>query len=127
MVISKLRIVADVQEREQILEILSSVRGPTEGEPGCHSCCISQELGNEHAIIYEEVWQSLENLHRHIRLPLYRKILAAIDLSNKPPEIRFSTTSKTAGMELIESALGHGDTKETEQGRVRVRRGAKHE
>jgi len=109
MIISIIRIVTEPDKRDEILEILFSVKGPTEGKPGCISCRIYQDLENEHIIAYEEVWQNKENLYNHIRSDLYRSILAVLDMSNGPPEVKFSTISSTAGMEQIKIALRYFD------------------
>ncbi|MBW1667377.1 MAG: antibiotic biosynthesis monooxygenase [Deltaproteobacteria bacterium] len=121
MIISTLRIVAEPDKNDEILEILFSVKGPTEGEAGCISCRIFQDLRNERVITYEEVWQSEEKLYQHIRSDLYRNILAVMDMSNGPPEVKFSTISNIAGMELIKKALGYFDTEGNSQRNTGVR------
>jgi len=109
MIISLIRILAEPDNKEEILEILFSVKGPTEGEPGCISCRMYQDIENEHIIAYEEVWRNRENLFKHIRSDLYRNILAVMDMSSDPPDVRFNTISNSAGMELIKEALGYSD------------------
>jgi len=106
MIVSNIRIATAPHERDKILEILRSVKGPTEVQPGCLGCCIYQDLQNEKTINYEEVWQSEENLENHIRSALYRNILAIIDMSAEPPSITFHTVLNTTGIELIENILG---------------------
>lgn len=105
------------------MEILFSVKGPTEGKTGCASCRIYQDLENEHIITYEEVWQSKKKLYNHIRSDPYRKIFAVMDMSDGPPEVKFSTISSIAGMELIKKALGYFDSQGNNQRRIGVRPG----
>jgi hypothetical protein len=45
-------------------------------------------------------------LWAYIRSDFYRRILAAIELSSRAPEVRFDHVSATEGMELIEALRG---------------------
>jgi len=109
MIVSNIKILADPDNKNEILEILFSVKGPTEVKRGCLSCGIYQDIQNERIIAYEEVWESKESLYNHIRSAFYRSILAAVDMSSEPPEIKFNTVSNITGIELIKEALGHID------------------
>ena len=109
MIIATIQIFADSGNINEIIEVLSSVKGHTEGKPGCLSSLIHQEVSNENHIMYEERWENQEQLYKHIRSDLYRKILAVIDMSSQPPAVEFSTISSTAGMEMIEAAIGYCD------------------
>jgi len=48
----------------------------------------------------------MDDLKQHLRSRQYRKILAALDMSDAQPEIRFDTVVETDGMKLIEQARG---------------------
>ena len=120
MVISTIRLTADPDFRKEILEVLFSVKGPTEGESGCISCSIYQELQDEHILAYVEVWQNKENLVNHIRSELYRKILTAMDMSSGPPEVQFRSISSTEGMDLIKKSLGYFDIEKHTQKRIGI-------
>jgi quinol monooxygenase YgiN len=105
MIISTIRINAAPARKKEILEILYSVKGPTEGQPGCLSSNIYQNLLANNIIIYVEVWKNKTSLFKHIRSPLYRSVLAAIDMSCELPDIKFSAVSNVDGIELIKAAL----------------------
>jgi hypothetical protein len=62
-----------------------------------------------HLVTYVEIWKTKAGLFKHIRSPLYRSILAAIDMSCEIPDIQFSSVSATDGMELIKAALSYPD------------------
>lgn len=109
MIISVVRIEAGAKTRDEILAILFSVKGPTESDPQCVSCRIYTEPRNEKRITYEEVWQDEESLYQHLRSPHYRNLLAAMDLSSEPPEVKFTTVLKTEGMEVVQRVLGKAD------------------
>lgn len=53
---------------------------------------------------YVEQWNSEDALSSHIRSPLYRRILAAMELCMQPPEVKFYYCSEEKGLELIEAA-----------------------
>ena len=106
MVISTLRIVPSPKQRSEVLEILLSVLGPTETQPGCLSCGVYEEKGPDHAVVFGAHWETEEALHEHIRSDFYPRVLAACELSNRPPEFCFHHISRTQGMELIHHVRG---------------------
>jgi quinol monooxygenase YgiN len=107
VVISTLRIVPSLRQRSELLEILRSVLGPIETQPGCLSCHIHEEDGPEHATVFCAHWETEAALQSHIRSKLYLRLLEAGDLSNQPPEFCFHHVSKTQGMDLIQQLRGH--------------------
>lgn len=105
MMLFTARITSDRSNIEEILDIFSSVRGQISATSGCMGIRICREYADEVIIVYQEMWQSRERIVKHICSPLFRSIMAAIDMSVKPPEIRFSTIEKAEGMELIREVL----------------------
>ena len=103
MVVSTLRLFPSREQRRHVLGVLRSVQGPTQAQPHCLGCRLYEEDGYDEAILYMERWDSLPELHRHIRSESYRRILAAVELSRTPPEINFHFIKETKGMDLIES------------------------
>ncbi|MDD5207236.1 MAG: antibiotic biosynthesis monooxygenase [Desulfobacterales bacterium] len=109
MIISAVRIAVAPKTKDEVLAILFSVKGPTESGPKCISCRIYMEPRNDRHLTYEEVWQDEESLYQHLRSPQYRNLLAAMDLSSEPPEVKFTTVLKTEGMEVMQRVLGKVD------------------
>ncbi len=105
MIIATIRIVADSEDIDKIIEILSLVKGQVAGKAGCTSCHILQEVNNGNCISYEELWENQEQFNKHICSNLYQKILVAIDMSSQPPVVKFSTISSVTGMELLRECL----------------------
>jgi quinol monooxygenase YgiN len=108
MVISTLRIVPSPKQRSEVLEILLSVLGPTEIQPGCLSCGVSEEKRPDHAVVFWAHWETKSALHEHICSDFYRRLLVACELSKRPPEVCFHHVSATQGMDLIEQLRGRG-------------------
>jgi quinol monooxygenase YgiN len=105
MVIGTVRFQPSVDQRPLVLEILRSVQGPVNAEPGCRGFEILEDQAPGAAIVLVERWESSAALERHLRSDQYRRILAACELSTGPPTIRFDHVSATEGMELIERVL----------------------
>jgi quinol monooxygenase YgiN len=102
-ILSIVKILPIPGKRKEILDILHSVKGPTQVIHGCLACCIGEEEGDERMIFYFEHWRSREEFTRHIRSNLYTRMLEAMELSEKKPEVCFFEVSAINGMELIEA------------------------
>jgi len=70
------------------------------------NCRLYQDVNDQNTILWAEEWVSRDTLESHLRSSQYQKILAALDMANVQPEIRFDTVAETAGMQLIEEARG---------------------
>jgi quinol monooxygenase YgiN len=104
VVFSIIRFYPAPKHRAQVIELLRSVQDLTRPSPGCVGCWLSEEDFLHNHIRYAEQWESEEALHEHIRSDLYRRVLAAMELSKQQPEVRFYYCSETKGLELIEAA-----------------------
>jgi quinol monooxygenase YgiN len=106
MVISTLRIVPPPKQRSEVLEILLSVLGSTEIQPGCLICCVYEEKGPKRAAVFCAHWETEAALHQHLCSDFYRRLLVACELSNRPPEVCFHHVSATEGTDLVERLRG---------------------
>ena len=79
---------------------------PTRVQTGCISCSLYKDLQDPSVIVWVEEWETQDDLKRHLRSRQYRKILAAFDMSNSQPIMRFNTVVETKGMQLIAEARG---------------------
>jgi quinol monooxygenase YgiN len=102
MIISKLRLFPAPEHRHQVLELLRSVQGPTQDKPCCLAVQVYEEDGCTGAILYTEEWDSESEFCDHLRSDLYRRVLAAVDISNSAPELCFYRVSATQGLELVD-------------------------
>jgi quinol monooxygenase YgiN len=101
MIHASLRIAPAPQKREEVLRILRSLLGPTRVAPGCVSCGFYQDAENENVLCYMEQWETEQDLQRHVQSDDYRKVLALMDLSCEPPEVKFHKISETFGIEYL--------------------------
>lgn len=100
--IVKMTLVPDKQDAA--LNILKSVAQRTRAETGCIGCSIYQDTENNHAIVYEEIWRSKDELRQHLVREEYQKVLLVMEMAGLPPEIKFNTIKRTEGVEIIERA-----------------------
>ncbi len=107
VVFSVIRLFPGIKRRAQVIELLRSVRDWTRACPGCLGCWFLEEDILHNHIRYAEQWESEEALFEHIRSDLYRRLLEAMELSKKPPEVSFYYCSQTKGLELVEAARRH--------------------
>jgi hypothetical protein len=53
-----------------------------------------------------EEWEKAEDLERHVRTPVFRRLLAVLELSRSPPDVFYVQGGRLRGMEWIEEILG---------------------
>ena len=104
MITALLRIPVSEKRKDEITRLLRSLVEPTRVETGCISCRLYQELRDPCVLTWVEEWESRNDLDRHLRSSRFKKILAALDMAEAEPEVRFDTIAETSGMQLIEAA-----------------------
>jgi quinol monooxygenase YgiN len=103
VVFSIIKLFPAPRQRAELVEILRSVQDLTRPLPGCSACWLSENDFLHNHVRYVEQWESEQALHDHIGSEMYRRVLAAMELSKKPPEVRFYFASENKGFELIEN------------------------
>ncbi len=101
-----LRLIPRPEKRQEIVAVLRRIESETGLKFGCAGSCVFEQVPPEQAILYVEMWQLEEELHRHIQSDLYLWTLAAMELAIEPPEICFHRVADTKGLEMIESLRG---------------------
>jgi len=108
VVFSVIRLFPSPKQRVELVEILRSVQDLTRPLPGCMGCWLSEQDYLHNHIRYTEQWESEEALNEHVRSDLYSRVLAAMELSKKAPEVRFYFSTEAKGFELIENIRRKG-------------------
>jgi len=98
-----MKLLPEPEQRQAIMDLLQSVRGPTAVKTGCSECSVFEEFGHDGRIIYIEEWSSHEALNEHVLSPIYSRILSAMELSSEAPDLCFHEVSSTLGLEFIMS------------------------
>ncbi len=102
LIFSTLKLFPRGRESSEMIRILRSVRDLTQTLPDCLGCWLDEGGYLRGPLVYVEQWESSEALHNHLRSDLYNRLLVAMELSAKPPELCFHYVSETKGMELVQ-------------------------
>ena len=106
MVLALMKFFIPPERRAEAVEILRSMQGRLEICPDYLGSSIVERDEPCSHIIYSEQWNSEEAVFKHIQSKLYRRVLAVIELSTRPPMVTFYFVLATTGMELIEALRG---------------------
>jgi quinol monooxygenase YgiN len=98
------RMTIPLKKLDEALEILTSVMERARFESGCVSCNVFQDADSRNLVTIEEVWDTEEDLARHLRSGEYQKILLVAEMASAPPEIKFYTVQEARGFETVERA-----------------------
>ncbi len=101
LVISTLRIVTTPHSRAEVIRTLAAQLGPTRVLAGCRKCDLYQDVEHPEAITLVEEWESQADLDPRLRSEDYRAVLAAIELSQEQPVIRFDTVTRRTGSGVL--------------------------
>lgn len=109
MIISSLKIYPGPDDRKDVLAIFRSLEWSLKETPGClDTSCSCGRGGDTEYFVQVTLWRSDADLARYIRSGSFDRLLAAMELSKAPPEVRFHEISGTRGMEYIESVRAVG-------------------
>ena len=104
MIACTVRLVVSETDRRRIVASLTPLMEWTRVQPGCRACHLLADLEEPRAIILTEEWDTQDDLDRHLCSKDYRRVLAAIELSQETPEIHFYSVTIKGGFEVIEAA-----------------------
>lgn len=104
MVRSTVRMLIPLKRQSEALEILGAISEQVQFEAGCVSSRLYRGMEDRREILIEELWESHEDVQRHLSSDKYRRVLLVIEMAEDPPEIRFDTISHSSGVETIEKA-----------------------
>ena len=110
MIYTTIRMKLSPERAGEAIEILCSLAERTRVDPGCISSRVYRDVQQEHTIMVEELWNSQEELERHLRSSGYQRTLLVVEMATGQPEIRFSTISHTSGFETIAEARNHAES-----------------
>jgi len=103
-----------VEHRVEAVELLRSIQARLQLSTDHLGSCIEEREHPCPHILYAEQWKSEEALYEHIRSSAYRRVLAAIELSSRAPEVIFHFVSHSKGMELIQALRGESQPAATQ-------------
>lgn len=105
---SSIRLKVPLAEQNEVIDILHSISEQIKSEPDCIYAYLYRGVNDAEMIMFEELWKNQKALNSHIRSRLYQRILVALEMSKKEPDIRFDKIIESRGFEtLIEIRAGH--------------------
>ncbi len=104
MIVFTLRILVPDSDRRQVITSFEPLVAWNRVQPGCRACHLLTDIEDSRALVLLEEWDTQEHLDRHLRSEDYRRVLAAIELSEEAPQIYFDTVATRAGIEVVEAA-----------------------
>ena len=100
---ASIRVVAPEGKRQEFLDVLLHVKGPTEAMAECRACWVCQDVTNDHTFIYQIQWDTQEDLESHLRSERFRRLLPYIEMSVEPPVVSFGSVDH--GIEFLVEVL----------------------
>jgi quinol monooxygenase YgiN len=104
MILATVRMAIPPAKHGEVLRILRAMNAHNRSQPGCLSSYIYRDAEEANVLMVEEAWTGEEELERHLRSADYSRLLQVMEMAIENPEIRFNTTSKSSGIEIIERA-----------------------
>lgn len=104
MIVCTLVLTLSETDRRKVIASLSPLIGSTRIQPGCRACSLLFDAEDSRRLVLWEEWDTQEHLDRHLRSEDYRRVLAAIELSQEAPQLRFDVVENTGGLEIVEAA-----------------------
>lgn len=100
----------DKKTAKEQMELLKKVVERVKYVPGCHQSDIWHKKDSGEIMLFE-TWMTMNDLKNHIHSPVYKWMLAAIDLSAGEPQIRFVECNTITGIDLIKDVLINGSNR----------------
>ena len=105
MIQATFRVVPPSERQQELIEVLSCVKEPTEALDGCRRYQILQDVNDRRAISWLEWWDCMADLEAHIRSDRFQRLLPYIEMSVDPPEVTVGAIDPVRGMEYIVNTI----------------------
>lgn len=104
MIIGIIKLWAAPEHKELLVSAIRTIATRTEGMPGCRESALYLASGDEGGLLYLELWESNEDMQRHLKTDNYRKLLSLIELSVYAPVVSFFEVVLQGGIERVVEA-----------------------
>lgn len=106
MIHASIRIKFAARQLPKARDILDSLVERTQVSPGCLGCYVYRDVRESRVLLYEQWWESKEDLDRHLRSALYQQVVLVMEMAEEFPVVRFNEISRTSGMETVAKSRG---------------------
>ncbi|MBK1720376.1 putative quinol monooxygenase [Thiocystis violacea] len=90
--------------RDDFLKTVRALLEPTRVAPGCVGCRLHEDIEEPDSFMLVGEWTSQPELDLYLGSDACKTLIAAMELSRRPPLIRFDEIASRAGIEVIEAA-----------------------
>lgn len=104
MIVFSMSVLVRSASRAEFLQSLRGLLEPTRVVPGCLGCRLYSDIENADALVLIGEWASQPELDRYLGSDACKTLIAAMELAQEPPRIRFDEVAHSAGIEVIEAA-----------------------
>jgi len=104
MILSQITIYPAQGYAASIIDVLQSVQVLLATAPDCLLASVFIESVENGAILYLEKWRSRESLDEHLRSIVYMRVLEALEMSCRSPDVTFIDGREMGGLEIVEMA-----------------------
>jgi quinol monooxygenase YgiN len=95
---------ADAKSAGEVSEILNMVIRRVQYSPGCIQTEFWKSKDRYKFMVFE-IWKTKPDYDRYVNSTLFKRLLAAMEMSSEKPEIQISECENIRGIELIEEIL----------------------
>jgi quinol monooxygenase YgiN len=105
MIISTYRMKVRPEKRDEFLKMVCALLNPMAADAGFVRCHFYQDFQNEHLFNFVGMWDSQEDLGRHVRIGGFRLLILVDDLLQGPVEIDFHSVAESTGIDTMAAAF----------------------
>lgn len=87
---------------DQAIQLLVSVGGRIEANPGCTDCLVSRDSILNDRVRYSESWISEDAFHRHLKSEEFRHVLYAMDMCREEPQVVIGNFAGHTGLVYLQ-------------------------
>jgi quinol monooxygenase YgiN len=102
VLIVNLRLSVGASIVKHLTDLYKLYQGPASVMSGCEGIDLYTHFANPHEFILIEEWSSPHALEHHIKSDDFRKVLAMMDLSDTPPDLKIRSIQWEKGFEMVE-------------------------
>jgi quinol monooxygenase YgiN len=104
MIVFSMSLFVPSSQHADLARTLAALLEPVRAAPGCLRCQLYTDFEDANGFLLVEEWDSPVMLERHLQSDACKTLLAALELSTRPPAIRFDQVARRDGIEVIEAA-----------------------
>ena len=89
---------------KDLVDLLNVISGRTGYQVGCEKSQVWHNRQTSEIMLFES-WRSIEDLMVHINSKLFKRLLAAMEMSSSEPLVTYMECENVRGMDLIEEVI----------------------